>query len=271
MAIYCKNSKLKICKGEGTPVSFYRGSQKIAGYGVTQIDNTQNIINDGYDDFLHNLVIKGDGWQETGASFDTPKGIGWVSSPSFTSVSGEKTTVTQFDDLFLRAIKDENGDFVARDYIDFENNRIVRQVGYHQFNGRESLIQSSYTDADFLVALYKIDDCMLLGSNGYFSHGTVLASNAGKFSDTDCFAYNSNSYHYIVVPVSKAGSVSALKSYFESQLSSGTPVTICYILKDEAYEGIPETLSSIKVKTYYGSTQINSQCDFTALAKVSEV
>ncbi|MEG2235995.1 MAG: hypothetical protein RR144_06160, partial [Clostridia bacterium] len=146
----------------------------------------------------------------------------------------------------------------ATDYIDFENNRIVRNIKKLEFDGTEYFLNWVDKNTEQTIGVYHSNSAVLgtYGSptfkgNGLSTH-FVLGNTAYGMTDNERFSLtDGSSPPYISFRV-KHKTVTEWNNYLISQKNNGTPVTVYYELVTPEYE----PLELPKIKTFEGTNKI---------------
>ena len=144
--IYVGENKSVLCKGDFHPAQLYKGDKKIAGYTVEEFEGIGGVtLVKCYNDKLHNAVVYGNSVQDGTPTPEVPVEVQSV---------GEKVTEGEYAGRYKISITaiEENGQYQIfdifldeplrkigehEDYIDFEKNMVVRNIGKKVFNGTE--------------------------------------------------------------------------------------------------------------------------------------
>lgn len=150
----------------------------------------------------------------------------------------------------LRQVKSSDGTVKYTDYIDYGNQKIVRQVGYEEFNSESTFIHYSSVNGLFLSSI----PLALLQSTAPFvgmcSHFAVKeATEVVSIDDLQCCFQTFSGSTVATFGLrykAKVNPTNALKEWLGLQKANGTPVTIYYPL--ETATQTPVTLPSITLE-----------------------
>ena len=128
----------------------------------------------------------------------------------------------------------------ASDYIDYENSRIVRNVGEKIFDGTETLGSTSLQATGYFTTVYMLypNDAqgILNAICNYFPYKkNIWSTDASNFIS---IGGSYNKFLYFRVSSSIATDNSSLLDWLATKYASGTPVTVYYNLQNPEYEYI---------------------------------
>ena len=149
----------------------------------------------------------------------------------------------------------------VEDYVDYENSRIVRNVGKYVFNGTENLWQDRELTNSFRYYTGGIIKTLSVDKKALCSH-FVQSTTTDEINgiDKEKFALFNNTQIVLRINKTIATTISELQSYLASQYSNGKPVTVYYPLAEPYYEEID--LPSIqKIPGEYSLTAYDEYLD----------
>lgn len=146
------------------------------------------------------------------------------------------------------------------DYIDYENNRVVRRIGAFVFTGNEPnfTYSPSYSNTNYKIFRYNLS--YNLGFNtGYVtsvsSHMQSQASSWSNHGDGMYTFQDANSNNQAIIwmsfTASRFADLEAFKQYLRDENTAGRPITVLYPLYSPEYETIDLPSIVIYEKTNY--------------------
>lgn len=154
------------------------------------------------------------------------------------------------------------------DYIDYENQQVVRNVGIKVLDGTESWEETTYAYYVYENGLY--DAHSDIGLCSHFICTNSSSSISGKFS----FGGNTSSKNGNILfsVLNKYTSLNDFKSFLASEYTAGTPVIVVYPLATQTTEpfNVPDLTMAVGTNYITTNTEV-SPSDAYAKAKVSQL
>ncbi len=141
------------------------------------------------------------------------------------------------------------------DYIDYENQRIVRNIGQYVITGQENLAKYKGEYNNYYFQLYnaKYDKDILCLCNKYV--GQISASGR-DYSSGNAWLQSLSTYKRFYISDDNYTTLDSFKTYLKEQYDNQTPLKVYYQLENPAYESIalpkiPDNALEIKVLSDY--------------------
>ena len=273
------NYKAVICKGDFHPAELYKGDKKIAGFAKTSFSTKGGVsLTSCYNDRLHNAKITGNSVQNAAPTPQNPievQSVGeLVTQGDYAgkykigvTAHGESGKSESFD-IYLDEPLRKVGDYA--DYIDFENGKVVRNVGKTVYTGNENWLEH---DTKNLFHYQSVSSVLYNSSIVDMVRSSRLPSQvwANLFQNinradgsllvgTSCVYNESAKLRYIYVcPYSKEKTVAEWQALLRTWYKEGNPFTVWY--------AIPTTQKVIelpKLPTFKGTTIYEIDTQITA-------
>lgn len=262
--IYVSENKATLCKGDFRPAQLYKGKKKIAGYNVVPFDEERTIsLENCYNDRLYSVKIYGNTLQGGDPSPENPipmQSVGdLVTEGEYEGkyrvrVVAYNDTVYRTFDVYLDEPLRKIGKY--EDYIDFENRKVIRNIGARVFNGTESWkleTLSGGTNCYMRLSDAKGDNLVTLYCNKgkYYNSGNLTNDFAIRISTSGNFNYR----------YPNVSSISTYKQMLADWDAEGNPLYINYALNTTREETIElHEIATLREETNYEiSTSVNAR------------
>ena len=173
-------------------------------------------------------------------------------------VSDELGNETVTTNIYLKEPLRKISDYT--DYIDFENGKVVRNIGEKIFDGTESFGKSSsrfqHTFSNEIII--KADGSTGESMCNYFTQG-----NAGKqfqgLEDNTATPFVYGNQTFLSFAYSQASTATEFKAFLLEKFNNGKPVVLDYVLEKEK----PEDIDLPNIPTHKGTTVIEIDTSIT--------
>ena len=157
------------------------------------------------------------------------------------SEDGENVTTNLYLNEPLRAI----GEY--KDYIDFENRKLVRNVSIYVFKGNEALNPDFMTNALCYPLSNKIGGICI--STHFVNKHPLPAANARYWGEMAVSSFQTSGIGFFMIN-SPYSNVNNFKQFLSTQYSNGTPIEVYYVYQTPTEEPIDlPNLPTFKGKT----------------------